>query len=156
HDERGACVPRSRRAACRLDRQPAIGADAPVHGAARAGALSRRGARAGREDDDDERRGASVARDVARRAAVPAPGRVHRALGDRLGGHAPHRGPVHLLGEGPVTVALTFVSWLDLLASVLLAGGILFAVLIAAPSPLGVRILRSCAVVLGIVLLVDF
>jgi len=55
-----------------------------------------------------------------------------------------------------VTVALTFVSWLDLLTSLLLAGGTLFAVLIAVPSPLGTRVLRWSAAILGIVLLVDF
>jgi copper transport protein len=52
--------------------------------------------------------------------------------------------------------ALTVFGWLDLLASVVLAGGFLSAALITVPSPLGRRVARAAALVLGVVLIVEF
>jgi len=55
-----------------------------------------------------------------------------------------------------VTVALTFVGWLDLVAAVVLAGGLLHARLVGEPSAAGRRVLGRAAWALAIVLPLEF
>jgi putative copper export protein len=55
-----------------------------------------------------------------------------------------------------MTAALAVFGWLDLLASVVLAGGFLSAALITPPSPVGRRVARAATLVLGVVLIVEF
>src|SRR5207247_8966911 len=103
-----------------------------------------------------------------RTSAAPRPGDRHRGaagprarqlqghLGRRLGRHAPDRGPLHVLREGAVTAALTVVGWLDLVAAVVLAGGLLHARLVGEPSPAGRRVLGRAALALAIALPLEF
>jgi putative copper export protein len=55
-----------------------------------------------------------------------------------------------------MTAALTVFDWIDLLASVVLAGGFLSAALITTPSPVGRRVSRAATLILGVVLIVEF
>jgi len=55
-----------------------------------------------------------------------------------------------------MTPALTVFGWLDLLASVVLAGGFLSAALITVPSPAGRRVSGAAALILGVVLVAEF
>jgi len=55
-----------------------------------------------------------------------------------------------------MTTAFAGVGWLDLVASVVLAGGILFAALIGPPSPAGARVIRLASALLAVVLPAEF
>ena len=55
-----------------------------------------------------------------------------------------------------MTAALTVVGWLDLVAAVVLAGGLLHARLVGEPSPAGRRVLGRAALALAIVLPLEF
>ena len=55
-----------------------------------------------------------------------------------------------------MTAALAVVGWLDLVAAVVLAGGLLHAGLVGEPSPAGRRVLRRAALALAVVLPLEF
>ena len=55
-----------------------------------------------------------------------------------------------------MTAALALVGWLDLVAAVVLAGGLLHARLVGEPSPAGRRALRRAALVLAVALPLEF
>src|SRR5579885_227767 len=95
---------------------------------------------------------ASRAGHAARAAPAARPRDLHGHLGGGLRRHASHRGALHVHGARPVTALFAGLGWLDLAASIVLAGGLGFAALVARPAPAGVRALRRAAALLGVVL----
>src|SRR5262249_42508003 len=153
---RAARVSRPCRAASRIERRcGAADGDALLHRARRAGVLPRR-ARAGRRREGRDRaRPLSGPRPARAAATVAAPRPLHRPLGGRVRRHPSDRGTFHLQGEGRaelIDAALTAVGWLDLAASIILAGGLLCGAVVVERSAAGERVLRAAAPALALAL----
>jgi putative copper export protein len=54
-----------------------------------------------------------------------------------------------------LTAILTFIGWLDLVATIALVGGIIYATAIGPPSPRSRRVMRAAALLLGVVLALE-